>query len=69
MTMSVRGPEVTKAVAALTPLKRNALPEDVASALAFLASPEASFITGQNFFICGGRSLLPTLSGAGRSDA
>lgn len=69
MTMSVRGPEVTKAVAALTPLQRNAQPADVAAAMTFLASPEASFVTGQNFFICGGRSLLPTIAGAGRSDA
>jgi 3-oxoacyl-[acyl-carrier protein] reductase len=29
-------------------------PEDVANLVSFLASDEASFITGQSIFICGG---------------
>lgn len=32
-------------------------PEDIANMIAFLASDEASFITGQNFIVDGGRSL------------
>lgn len=36
---------------------RFGLPEDVANAVAFLASDEASYIVGQNVLVCGGRSL------------
>jgi NAD(P)-dependent dehydrogenase (short-subunit alcohol dehydrogenase family) len=32
-------------------------PEDVANAVAFLASSEADFITGQTLFVCGGLSV------------
>lgn len=37
-----------------TPLGRWGLPEDVASAVLFLASPESSFITGQTILVGGG---------------
>lgn len=33
------------------------MPEDISNMVAFLASDEASFITGQNFIVDGGRSL------------
>jgi NAD(P)-dependent dehydrogenase (short-subunit alcohol dehydrogenase family) len=66
MTMSVRGPEVTKLVASLTPLKRNALPADIAAAISYFGSSAASFVTGQNMFVCGGRSLVASMSGSGR---
>lgn len=41
-------------------LPRLATPEDVASAAAFLASPRASFITGEVLHIAGGAQLAPS---------
>ena len=38
----------------LTPVRRIGLPSDVASAVCFLASDEASFITGQTLYVDGG---------------
>jgi 3-oxoacyl-[acyl-carrier protein] reductase len=38
-------------------LKRLGRPEEVANLVVFLASDEASYITGQNYAVCGGRSL------------
>jgi 3-oxoacyl-[acyl-carrier protein] reductase len=42
------------AIAESTPLKRLGVPEDVAGAAVFLASPAASFLTGQTINIGGG---------------
>lgn len=39
---------------AMTPLRRPGLPEEVASAAVFLASPAAGFITGQTLVVDGG---------------
>lgn len=39
------------------PVKRLGRPEDVARAVLFFAVPEASFITGQTLFVCGGTSV------------
>ncbi len=47
----------TRAIIDGVPLKRMGLPEDVANLAAFLASEEASFITGQTIFICGGLTV------------
>ena len=38
----------------VVPLNRLASPDDVANAFVFLASDEASYITGQNLMVCGG---------------
>jgi len=40
-----------------TPMKRAGEPEEVAACIRFLASEEASFITGQTIYICGGLSV------------
>jgi 3-oxoacyl-[acyl-carrier protein] reductase len=43
-----------RAVADSTPLKRWGTPDDVAGAAVFLASPSASFLTGQTILVGGG---------------
>ena len=48
------GAEVLRALAEDTPLERLGTPEDVAAAAAFLASPDASFLTGQVLGVNGG---------------
>jgi 3-oxoacyl-[acyl-carrier protein] reductase len=47
-------PEGRTAVAGNTPLRREGRPEEVAAAVAFLASNEASFLAGVNMDINGG---------------
>ena len=46
-----------QALADETPLGRIGLPKDVAKAVKFLISDDASFITGQNIVVDGGISL------------
>ncbi|RDJ25497.1 3-oxoacyl-ACP reductase FabG [Bosea caraganae] len=49
--------EVRDRMLAGTYLQRFAEPEDIAAAILFMASPEASFITGQHLVVDGGFSL------------
>jgi len=49
--------EFQDAGVARTPMKRNGTAEEVAHAIAYFASPEASFVTGQTLFVCGGLSI------------
>ena len=49
--------ETVKRLESFTYLKRLGKPEEVANVVVFLASDEASYITGQNYAVCGGRSL------------
>jgi 3-oxoacyl-[acyl-carrier protein] reductase len=44
-------------VARQTPMRRLGMPEDVASAVAFLASDGAAYITGQSLRVNGGGSM------------
>lgn len=43
--------------AARTPVGRLGTPEDIAASVAFFASDDAAFITGQNLLVDGGRSI------------
>ena len=47
-------PEMMEAVNSKLPLKRHGRPEEIASLFAFLASDEASYITGHEYIIDGG---------------
>lgn len=46
-----------KAAIENSPMKRAAEPEEVAYCVRFLCSDEASFITGQTIYVCGGMSI------------
>jgi 3-oxoacyl-[acyl-carrier protein] reductase len=69
VTANVIGPGVTatemlkfnnpdlEIVAETVPMKRLAEPREIGAAIGFFASEEASFITGQTLFVCGGASI------------
>lgn len=50
-------PEYWKTVAAITPLGRIALPDEIAGTVAFLLGPDAGYITGQTIRVDGGLTL------------
>ena len=54
MTRATLTEEMRKQLSAQIPLGRTGKPEDVAAAVAFLASPEAGYITGQVLRVNGG---------------
>ena len=49
--------KVRQAAQEQIPMKKMGLPEDVAAAVAFLASDEAGYITGQVFLVDGGMGI------------
>jgi NAD(P)-dependent dehydrogenase (short-subunit alcohol dehydrogenase family) len=51
------GSEREARLAASIPVKRIGKPEDVAHAVSYFLSPQASFVTGQTLFVCGGASI------------
>jgi NAD(P)-dependent dehydrogenase (short-subunit alcohol dehydrogenase family) len=48
------GDERRKMIATVTPLGRLGTPEEIAKAVVFLASDDASYITGAELFVDGG---------------
>ncbi|HSH31604.1 MAG TPA: SDR family oxidoreductase, partial [Candidatus Saccharimonadales bacterium] len=52
-------PKAKAAVERHIPMKRVGDPAEIAAVLAFLASDEASYITGQTIFVDGGLTLYP----------
>lgn len=52
-------PEVLEKMVARIPAGRIGSPDDVAGIVAFLASSDAAYVTGQVLFACGGRSVAP----------
>jgi 3-oxoacyl-[acyl-carrier protein] reductase len=51
--------EVLAGLVARVPAGRIGTSEDIASAVEFLASDRASYVTGQVLIVCGGRSIAP----------
>jgi NAD(P)-dependent dehydrogenase (short-subunit alcohol dehydrogenase family) len=49
--------EMKEAYATAVPMKRMGVPQDIAAAVAFLASDAANFITGQKISVNGGNTL------------
>jgi 3-oxoacyl-[acyl-carrier protein] reductase len=56
-TPMLRDPARASVAPKLPPIGRLIRPEEVAATVAFLLSPDAAAITGQNLVICGGSSL------------
>jgi 3-oxoacyl-[acyl-carrier protein] reductase len=54
----VLGEEQRKALLGQVPLGRLGLPEDIAHAVAFLASPQAAYITGETLHVNGGMYMI-----------
>jgi 2-hydroxycyclohexanecarboxyl-CoA dehydrogenase len=52
------GERIVDAMIKATPLRRLARPEEIATAIAFLASPDAAFITGQTLSVSGGLTMV-----------
>ena len=52
-------PKARRSVESHIPMNRAATPAEIASVFAFLASDDASYVTGQTIFACGGITLYP----------
>ena len=52
-----QGEKIIEAMKRAVPMKRLAMPEDIANAVAFFASDEADYITGQTLSVSGGLTM------------
>ncbi|MBI1357711.1 MAG: SDR family oxidoreductase [Acidobacteria bacterium] len=59
----IDNPALRAQVESHIPMGRAGAPEEIAAVFAFLASDEASYITGQTIFACGGLTLFPEYRG------
>ncbi|NKX85725.1 3-oxoacyl-ACP reductase FabG [Nocardia coubleae] len=55
--MGVSAADLQAKTAEITPLRRVGTPADIANVVAFLASDDAGFVTGQTLYVDGGRRL------------
>ena len=53
-----QGEKIIEAMKRAVPMKRLAMPEDIATAVAFFASDEAGYITGQTLSVSGGLTMI-----------
>jgi 3-oxoacyl-[acyl-carrier protein] reductase len=55
--LGIPAEQLQQQAAAVTPVRRVGLPDDVAAAICFLAGDDAGFVTGQTLYVDGGRRL------------
>ena len=55
--MGERGSRILEGMRRAIPLKRLGQPEDVAGLVAYFASPEAAYVTGQTMSVSGGLTM------------
>jgi 2-hydroxycyclohexanecarboxyl-CoA dehydrogenase len=53
-----QGEKIIEAMTRAVPMKRLAMPEDIANAVAFFASDESDYITGQTLSVSGGLTMV-----------